>query len=229
MPEIVVKFDDKIVERVVTEKERLSIGRSSDNDIVLDNRGISRKHARIELSRDSAIIIDNESLNGTFVNRKKVSEEKLRDNDVITIGKFDLEFHAEAGNSEKMSDLDGTMILNTKKQREMLEKDQQDKQIVRRSGCSVLLGLEGTKQEEIPLDRDVITFGRSKFVNIKVGGLFVSAIQAKIAREGGSFTVINVGKKGKTRVNGEIITRHDVRNGDIVEIGKSVFRFVEAS
>jgi pSer/pThr/pTyr-binding forkhead associated (FHA) protein len=228
MPEIVVKFDNRIVERIVTEKERLSIGRSSDNDIVLDNRGISRKHARIEVCGEDAIIVDNESLNGTFLNRRKIAEEKLRDNDTITIGKFDLEYHTRADTMEKMSDLDGTMILNTKKQKQMLKSDQEDKQLVRRSGCSVLVGLERASQDEVSLDRDMITVGKSKFVNVRVGGWFVSAIQARIVREGESFTIINVGKKGRTRVNGEEVTRKDMRNGDIIEVGNSVFRFVEA-
>ena len=35
MPEIVVKYEDKVIERVVSEKKRISIGRTSDNDIVL--------------------------------------------------------------------------------------------------------------------------------------------------------------------------------------------------
>ena len=36
MPEIIVKFEDKIIERIVTEKKRISIGRTNDNDIVLE-------------------------------------------------------------------------------------------------------------------------------------------------------------------------------------------------
>lgn len=229
MPEIVVKFDSKIVERVVTEKEHLSIGRTSDNDIVLDNRGVSRKHARIEVCGEDAIVIDNESLNGTFVNNRRVNEEKLRDNDVITIGKFDLEFRAGFRDDEKMSDHDGTMILNTKRQKEMIKKDKEDKEVVRRAGCSVFLGLEKTNEEEIPLEREVTTFGKSKFVNHKVAGFFVSGIQAKVIREGQSFTLMNVGRSGKTRVNGEEVITADLKNGDIVQIGKSAFRFVEAN
>ena len=159
---------------------------------------------------------------------RKIAEEKLRDTDIITIGKFDLEYHTEVESHEKMSDLDGTMILNTKKQKEMLKGDQEDKQLVKRSGCSVLVGLEKTFQDEVPLDMDMITVGKSKFVNVRVGGWFVPAIQARIIREGESFTILNVGKKGKTRVNGDEVTRQDIKNGDIIEVGNSVFRFVEA-
>ena len=228
MPEIIVKFDNKIVERVVTEKKHVNIGRTSDNDIVLDNRGVSRRHARLEFNGDQAIVLDNESLNGTFVNSRKITEEKLRDNDVITIGKFDLEFHNSISDLEKMSDHDGTMILNTKRQRELVKKDKEDKKLIRRTGCSVLLGLEHTNEEEVVIDRDLITFGKSQYVNVRVKGWFVSGIQAKIVKEGKSYTLFNVGRQGKTRVNGDPVTSHDLRNGDIIQVGKSAFRYVEA-
>jgi pSer/pThr/pTyr-binding forkhead associated (FHA) protein len=100
MAEIIVKFEDKVVERIVTEKKRLSIGRTNDNDIVLENRGVSRKHALIEFNNNAAVVIDNESLNGTFVNNRKISEEVLRDDDVITIGKFNL-VYCSVANQDK--------------------------------------------------------------------------------------------------------------------------------
>ncbi len=228
MPEITVKFDNKVVERVVTEKERISIGRTSDNDIVLDNRGVSRKHARIEFSGKEAIVIDNESLNGTFVNQRKVTEEKLRDKDVITIGKFDLIFSVGSSIDDKMSDHDGTMVLNTKRQKEMIKQDRAAKEMIKAAGCSVLLGVENVDESEIPLDREVLTIGKSKYVNVNVGGWLVSGIQAKIIKENEGYVVMNVGRSGKTRVNGEAIDRREIKNGDIIEIGKGVFRFVEA-
>ncbi|HBY99962.1 MAG TPA: FHA domain-containing protein, partial [candidate division Zixibacteria bacterium] len=43
MPEILVKFEEKIIEKFITEKKRITIGRTPDNDIVLDNRGVSRR------------------------------------------------------------------------------------------------------------------------------------------------------------------------------------------
>ena len=93
MPEITVKYEDKVIERIVTEKKRISIGRGNDNDIVLENRGVSRRHALIEFNDKAAVLIDNESLNGTFVNSRKVSEEVLRDQDIITIGKYALVYN----------------------------------------------------------------------------------------------------------------------------------------
>ena len=124
MAEIVVKFEDKIIERVVTEKKRISIGRTHENDIVLENRGVSRKHAMIEFSNKATLIMDNESLNGTFVNNRKISEETLHEDDIITIGKYSLVFHEDStGEHDDMAGIDGTVVLKTRKQKELLEND----------------------------------------------------------------------------------------------------------
>ncbi len=227
MPEIVVKYEDKVIERVVTEKKRISIGRTSDNDIVLDNKGVSRKHAQIEFGDDSALVMDNESLNGTFVNRRKITEDTLKDNDQITIGKFDLIYHRDTPKDVKLTDLDGTMVLRTKKQRDLLERDRKEKEIVAQAGCSVLQGEENTDSKQFALDRPVVTLGRSKYVNIRVKGLFCSKIQAKIVKEKDSFVLMNLGRRTKTKVNGETVQRHQLKNDDLVEVGKSVFRFIQ--
>src|SRR3972149_4162013 len=127
MAEIVVKYEDKVIERVVTEKRRISIGRTSDNDIILDNRGVSRRHAQIEFNGPNAVIIDNDSLNGTFVNNRKVTEEILKDNDVITIGKYSLVFHNTGDKTVRPEHMDGTMVLKTKRHRELVERDAKER------------------------------------------------------------------------------------------------------
>lgn len=229
MPEIVVKFNDKVIERVVTEKKRVTIGRTKDNDIVLENRGVSRKHAQIEFNDGSAIVIDNESLNGTFVNNRRVSEELLRDSDVITIGKYALEFHTEADRPDPASQMDGTMILKTKQQQQLMENDRIEREIVSRAGCSVLLGLENTEVAEFKIEREVTTIGKAKFVHVRARGFMISGIQAKIIKEGENYFLVNLGRNGKTRVNGEDVDRVQLKNSDIIQVGKSSFRFVEGS
>lgn len=227
MPEITVKFNDKVVERVVTEKKRVSIGRTQDNDIVLENRGVSRKHAQIEFNNEAAVIIDNESLNGTFVNNRRVAEEILRDNDVITIGKYTLEFHSQTERPEPVDQLDGTMILKTKQQKELLDGDRQQRELVNRIGGSALIGLENTGLAEYRIDREVTTLGKAKFVHIRAKGFLLSGIQAKIVKEGENYFLMNLGRKGKTLLNGEPVTRAQLKNGDILQVGKSTFRFIE--
>ncbi len=228
MPELIVKYDDKVIERIVTEKKRISIGRTKENDIVLENRGVSRKHAMIEFNNNAAVVIDNESLNGTFVNNRKITEEVLRDEDIITIGKYSLIYHNESSQeTDAAAGFDGTMILNTKKQKKLLENDRIDKEIVSRYGGSVLLGEENAEFSEFKLDRDVVTIGKAKFVHVKVKGFWISGIQAKISKENNCHVLTNLGKKGKTLVNGEAVTQYNLKNGDIITVGKTTFKYVE--
>ena len=230
MAEIIVRFDDKVIERIVTEKKRISIGRTKDNDVVLENRGVSRKHALIEFNEKAAIVIDNESLNGTFVNNRKISEEVLRDDDVITIGKYQLIYHSEQSQEHDTSaDFDGTMILNTKRQKKLLENDKVERELVNKYGGSVLLGEENADFSEFKLDREVTTIGKAKFVHLRVKGFWISPIQAKITHENNSHVITNLGKKGKTLVNGEPVTMCILKNGDLVTVGRTTFKYVEGT
>lgn len=65
----------------------LTLGRSTQCDVHIDQDGVSRRHAMIELTVEGAIqIVDLDSRNGTFVNGDPVSRETLRDGDRIQIG-----------------------------------------------------------------------------------------------------------------------------------------------
>lgn len=70
----------------------VKIGRATDNDIVIPDVLASRHHATLVSSASGTEIIDNRSINGTFVNGQRVESEKLRDGDVVTIGNIDLVF-----------------------------------------------------------------------------------------------------------------------------------------
>jgi len=75
--------------------------------------------------------------------------------------------------------------------------------------------------------RNVVTIGKSALANIKAKGFFLSSIQAKLVNETEGFWIVNLGKKGKTKINGEKIERHLLKNDDIIQVGKTVYRFVE--
>ncbi|MHA7665545.1 FHA domain-containing protein [Mycolicibacterium sp. HS_4_1] len=69
----------------------IKIGRGTDNDIVIPDVLASRHHATLVPSAaGGAQIIDNRSINGTFVNGQRVDEALLRDGDTVTIGNVDL-------------------------------------------------------------------------------------------------------------------------------------------
>jgi pSer/pThr/pTyr-binding forkhead associated (FHA) protein len=62
------------------------IGRLPDNDIVLDDRRVSRHHAEVILQGGRWTLRDTKSTNGTAVNGKMVREAMLKPGDRISLG-----------------------------------------------------------------------------------------------------------------------------------------------
>ncbi len=74
--------------------ERLTIGRSPEAEVFLDDVTVSRNHALIVRRRDGLYIDDLGSLNGTYVNRRRIESHKLVDGDELQIGKYKLTYLA---------------------------------------------------------------------------------------------------------------------------------------
>ena len=73
-------------------KERLTIGRTSHNDIQLNIQYVSRRHAVISTDNGETRIIDWGSKNGVFVNRHQITEQVLRSGDIVSIGMADFKY-----------------------------------------------------------------------------------------------------------------------------------------
>jgi hypothetical protein len=79
-------------ETYVPQGDETMIGRSPDNPVFLDDVTVSRKHAQL-VERDGRWFIEDQgSLNGTFVNRKRVDSAELSDGDELQIGKYRFTF-----------------------------------------------------------------------------------------------------------------------------------------
>ena len=74
-------------------ESRVSLGRHPDSDIFLDDITVSRNHA--EIFRDGLVphVKDMGSLNGTYLNGRRVEEAGLKNGDELQIGRFKLVFH----------------------------------------------------------------------------------------------------------------------------------------
>ncbi len=75
-------------------KPILKIGKREDNDLVVDEKTVSRNHLIIEQKENSYLLKDLESTNGTFINDIRVKEAYLSPGDVIRIGNVQIEFIA---------------------------------------------------------------------------------------------------------------------------------------
>ncbi len=72
--------------------ERMTIGRSPDAEVFLDDVTVSRNHALLVRRRDGLYIDDLGSLNGTYVNRRRIESHKLSGGDELQVGKYKLTY-----------------------------------------------------------------------------------------------------------------------------------------
>jgi predicted component of type VI protein secretion system len=131
MAKLFLKFDKAVLKEYPLSQGVVTIGRLPDNVIHVDNLAVSGHHAKIYWDADKYVIEDNNSLNGTYVNNRRISKTALKDGDEVLIGKHTLGFKDEwhegvpsGMSAEKagpaLPKMEATMVLDTKKAKEML-------------------------------------------------------------------------------------------------------------
>jgi pSer/pThr/pTyr-binding forkhead associated (FHA) protein len=75
--------------------ERMTIGRSPEAEVFLDDVTVSRNHALLVQRRDGLYIDDLGSLNGTYVNRRRIESHRLQNGDELQVGKYKLTYLEE--------------------------------------------------------------------------------------------------------------------------------------
>ncbi|HZR37652.1 MAG TPA: FHA domain-containing protein [Nevskia sp.] len=91
-------------------KERITIGRHPDNDISLNDKAVSGRHAVVITILHDSFLEDLNSTNGTMVNGKQVAKHPLANGDTVSIGRNTLKYLSEAAAGEE-DDFEKTMIL----------------------------------------------------------------------------------------------------------------------
>jgi pSer/pThr/pTyr-binding forkhead associated (FHA) protein len=70
----------------------MTIGRSPEAEIFLDDVTVSRNHALLVRRRDGLFVDDLGSLNGTYVNQRRIESHHLQDGDELQVGKYKLTY-----------------------------------------------------------------------------------------------------------------------------------------
>src|SRR2546421_4797387 len=96
MAKLVLRRDDGGATEYEIDKDRLTIGRRSDNDVCLTNSAVSAEHAVVVTILNDSFLEDLGSTNGTFVNGKPVKRHFLQNDDLIEIGRHRMTFEVEA-------------------------------------------------------------------------------------------------------------------------------------
>jgi len=96
MSTFVIRPKDYEPSTVKLDRLKLTIGRSSRNDICISDPFASRLHAEIKRENDTVMLVDNGSANGTFVNGKRVNGSlQLHVGDQVRIGETEIEYASD--------------------------------------------------------------------------------------------------------------------------------------
>ncbi|MES2933785.1 MAG: FHA domain-containing protein [Pseudomonadota bacterium] len=96
MAKIIVTMDGTVLQELTLSKERTTIGRRPQNDVIIDNLAISGQHAVIVTIMKDSFLEDLNSTNGTMVNGQPIKKHFLQDKDVIELAKYKITFIDEA-------------------------------------------------------------------------------------------------------------------------------------
>ncbi len=113
MFEVTVKLGDRLVTKFRGQGE-MTIGRDPSCELMLDNLGVSRRHAQLREVGDRYVIEDLNSTNGVFIDARRVTTAQVSPGDEIKIGKFILTIqHSRAEPAaEKMFDINQTIAID---------------------------------------------------------------------------------------------------------------------
>jgi pSer/pThr/pTyr-binding forkhead associated (FHA) protein len=109
MGKLVITDNSGVTTQFDLHAERVTIGRAPGNDVVLNDKATSGRHAAIVTILDDSFLEDLDSTNGTQVNGQPVTKHPLAHGDVVTIGRNTLRYFTTGDAAD--ADNDRTMML----------------------------------------------------------------------------------------------------------------------
>lgn len=206
---------DREVAQWILDQQSLSIGRSPDNDIVIDNLAISRRHACIEDSPQGPVIRDRGSVNGLEVDGRICSEALIEDGTQVKIGKHTLSFEAEAERRPPSISAGPDIYEAT----------------IRATGTPRLANpaflVEHGPEGEIryPIDTPLFLMGKSDAADVRLDGVLIAEYHVEIKVNKGKHLISHLAGRRKLRINGEETSQCMLRDDDTIEIAGRTFRF----
>ncbi len=223
MAKVLLKFKEAVIREIPLDQDVITIGRKTDNDIVIDNQAVSGYHARIKKEGNSLFIEDASSLNGTFINGQKISKGELHNGDVVLIGVHTLDVIVEKareteakGFAVRGRSMDETVVIGAEEQKKILAAQDKEKPEIL-GGFIVIEG--STDKRDYLLKERVTTIGKEDGAGIHLKGFFAPKVAALVNRRKEGYFITPAG--GKTlKVNGQKVDhKYDLKDGDVVEAG----------
>jgi len=244
MAKLILKFENGLQKEVPLLDGMVSIGRLPDNTVQIDNPGVSSRHCRVVAEGGHYFVEDNNSTNGTYVNKQRVTRMQLIHGDELTIGKLTATFidAANSGNATNVIDapaqrVDKTVMFERGKAQEMLDiiKTGMARSmatapvppVAPKERIGTLTVLRGkTDQPHYVLVRKLFLIGKSDAAAIKLKGFFAPKSAAVINRREGKYFVAPTEKSVKVKVNEvHVGAQQELNDGDLLEVAKVKMTF----
>lgn len=214
-------LDDREVRKFALSKDGVvTIGRAQDNDIVINNLALSRRHAQIECIDGTFEVSDLGSQNGVYVERSRIDgSEALADNNTISLGTYKFAFHLEASDRKPER---GPPAPRDASETQSLGSD--DSQI----GPFLVLTFNGVELQRFPLKGSLCQIGRAKECDVQIPERRLSRAHCEIeCLSDGRYVVRDLGSQNGTFVNRRRIRGdHEIQNRDILNFAEYAVMFL---
>lgn len=233
MPKLTLKFDNSVLNEVPVGSKEVSIGRSPDNGLVIDNPAVSHYHARVFNEEGRLMLEDFGSLNGTFVNGQRVKMISLKPGDLVAIGKHTI----LVSDSREAADpfwqggmpkpaapkINETVMLDTKERREFMQKvaavGESSQPAPARVKLATLVVRKGnTDKGEYTLSDKLTVIGKSHMATVKLKGWFAPKAAAQINRREDNSYFIGAADRTPTVNGAPAVHPTKLSAGDIIAV-----------
>lgn len=203
--------------------ETLTIGRKTDNTLVIEDPAVSGHHARIVKIQAVYFLEDLMSTNGTTINGKPITRHQLHDADVITIGQHKLVFQENqtaVTATAPFVDLDRTTVLRG------AGRPSEEPTVA----AKVIIVTGKTDRLEYSLTKHVNVIGSQEGSAIRLTGWFAPKTAAMIARRGSAYSISPSQGTKSLLVNGtDIVGQQELKDGDHIEVAGVTMTFYAQS
>lgn len=214
--ELEIRREGESPRRVAVGAGITHLGRAPDNDVVLPDVGVSRRHARVVVRPGSVMLEDLGSGNGSFVRGERVQRHLVRDGDQILIDPFLLIFRVREAAPVARAEEEETALVD-QAQLSMGAEPPRRARLVTLTGSGL--------QPEYPLPETGLSMGRGEDRDVVLLDPASSRLQAEIKATDGVFWLRDFGSANGTYVNGRRVRERPLQHGDRIRIGSTELRF----